>query len=93
MKIKTVLLALTLAACGHTMEGDDIPPIGNLWHIEDPTGCVEREAFQTVALAICGNFGQRPVTLGYGSECLAWFVGIAGPYAVPGVHSITFTCW
>lgn len=90
--MKSILFTLLLTACGAAHEGDDPRPTGNLWRIEDPAGCAEREAFEIIATVSCSNTGQRPIVLGYGPDCLVWHLGIGGPYAIPGVQSMTFTC-
>lgn len=90
--MRSMLLALLLAACSPTNEGDAVPPPGNLWRITDPSGCAEREVLETIAAAECSNYNQRPIVVDLGPVCLSWFLGIAGPYAVPGVESMTFAC-
>lgn len=90
--MRRYILTLLLASCSPALEGDDIPPAGNLWRIADPSGCIERAALETVAAADCGNYGQRPFIVDVGPACLSWFLGVAGPYAVVGVESLTFGC-
>jgi hypothetical protein len=88
--IRRILVALLLAACSPALEGDGIPPAGNLWRITDPTGCAERVALETIAAADCGP--ERVIVSEVGPACWKWYLGITGPYAVPGVESLTFGC-
>ena len=79
-------------ACSPAQDGDDPPSTGNRWIVTPLTGCEEAWSLKQQADFACAPYGLQPAGILYGPPCLSWYIGIGGPYAVPGVSSMEFTC-
>lgn len=64
---------------------------GNIWIIGDGT-CQDIALLNQEAADDCAPMKRKPIILDETGPCLAVAWGIAGPYYVPGIHSMTFTC-
>lgn len=86
---------LGLVGCGGPPadSGDDTPPSGgNTWQIGDPSGCTDNDILTDRAFSACKPYGQSPANLHFITPCWAWYIGIAGPYAVQGAFFVSFQC-
>lgn len=73
--------------------GDDNPPsTGNLWQIGNPSGCTDNEILKMKAAEACMPYGQKPDDINFIMPCWTWYVGIGGPFAVPGSFFVSFRC-
>jgi hypothetical protein len=80
-------------ACGIQTDAVGEPPTGhNIWIIGDAVECKEQGDLANVAEKDCAAYGQLPFPLAWTGSCDVWYIGIAGPYAIPGYHFLTFEC-
>ena len=72
----------------------DEPPIGtgNIWII-NKTECTDLDVLMMEAVDSCDLYKQIPIDISYRISCLKWYIGIAGPYAVPGAYQLEFRCY
>lgn len=72
---------------------DNPPPEGNLWIIGDPSKCTDNDILTIRAADACAPYGQKPRDLAFLRPCLSRYIGIGGPYAIPGAYQLSFRCW
>jgi len=65
---------------------------GNIWII-NKTECTDLDVLMIEAVNSCGLYKQIPIDISYRISCLKWYIGIAGPYAVPGAYQLQFRCY
>lgn len=94
---RCVLLSAILGfiGCGDppSETGDDNPPsTGNIWQIGDPSSCTDKEILKMKAADACMPYGQKPGDIHFIMPCLAWYIGIGGPFSVEGSFFVSFRC-
>lgn len=80
-------------ACGIQADAVGEPPTGhNIWIIGDAVECREQGDLANVAEKSCAAYRQLPFPLAWTGSCDVWYIGINGPYTIPGYHFLTFEC-
>lgn len=92
MKKIILFLVLLLTFIPTTIKAEDTPHNGNIWIITVPF-CTDLDTLIRQASDYCGVYRQIPIDISYKLGCLKWFIGIAGPYAVPGAYDLQFRCY